>query len=95
MKHVLAILALTLASSMAHAFPSYATGGFRGANLMSADEVKAHVGRLLSVQTFPECEAYMAAHEAELQKRAQERHVSLPPKGGDPCEVMRFMGRIH
>ena len=83
-----------LCSPLAHAFPTYATGGFRGADLMTSDEVKAHVGKLLSVKTIQECDAYMAEHEAELQRRALDRHVTLPDKGGDPCKVMRFMGRI-
>lgn len=86
---------LTLGSPLlAHAFPTYATGGFRGSDLMTSEEVKAHVGKLLAVQTLQECQAYMDAHEAELQKRAQEKHITLPEKGGDPCKVMRFMGRI-
>lgn len=89
------VLLLAVASQTANAFPTYATGGFRGANLMSADEIKAHVAQLLSAQTFSQCESYMAAHEETLQKRAAEQHVTLPEKGGDPCKVMRFLGRIQ
>lgn len=94
------ILMFALASPAAHAFPTYASGdGFRGAELMTPDERKAHVAKMQSFQTFDECEAYTAAHEVELQKRAAAQHVSLPPKGGvlfdgDPCKVMRFMGRV-
>ncbi len=94
MNRTLTILLLALASQTAHAFPSYISGGFRGADLMTSDEVKAHVNNLLSMKTFTECESYMDAHEATLQQRAQERHVTLPEKGGDPCKVMRFMGRV-
>ncbi len=95
MKKLLLASLIALSSSLAHAFPTYATGGFRGADLMTSDEIKAHVGKLLSMQTFGECESYMDAHEADLQKRAQEHHTTLPEKSGDPCKVMRFMGRIH
>ena len=95
MKHIFSVLLLALASQSAHAFPSYASGGFRGADLMSSDEVKAHISHLMSVQTFTECETYMDDHEAELQKRAADKKVTLPEKGGDPCKVMRFFGRIH
>ena len=95
MKHTFFVLALALLSQTAHAFPSYINGGFRGANLMTTDEIKAHVSKLLAMKTFDECESYMDAHEAELQKRALQQHVSLPEKSGDPCKVMRFFGRIH
>ena len=61
----------------------------------STDEIKAHVSKLLAMKTFDECESYMDAHEAILQKRALQQHVSLPGKSGDPCKVMRFFGRIH
>lgn len=95
MKRITLVFLLVLASQTANAFPSYATGGFRGANLMSSDEIKAHVARLLSMQKFDECESYMDAHEVELQKRALTQHVTLPEKSGDPCKVMRFFGRVH
>lgn len=101
MKRLFALLLTALACQAAHAFPSYASGdGFRGAELMTPDERKAHVAKMQSFHTFDECQAYTAAHEAEIQKRAAEQHVVLPPKntgmfGGDPCKVMRFMGRIR
>ena len=100
MTRLFAAMLFVLASQTAHAFPSYANGtGFRGAELMSEDERKAHVAQLLDMKTFDQCESYMSAHEDELQKRAAEKHVTLPPKGGilfdgDPCKVMRFMGRV-
>lgn len=96
----IALLLIALASPAAHAFPSYANGeGFRGAELMTPEERQAHVAKMQSFQSFDECEAYTAAHEAELQKRAAAQHVTLPPKNtilfdGDPCKVMRFMGRV-
>ena len=95
MKRITLIFLLALASQAANAFPSYALGGFRGANLMTSDEIKAHVAKLLSMQKFDECESYMDAHEVELEKRAQAQHVTLPEKSGDPCKVMRFFGRVH
>lgn len=100
MSRLIALLLLVLASQTANAFPSYASGdGFRGANLMTPDERKVHVAKMQSMQTFDECEAYMAGHEADLQKRAEAQHVTLPARStilfdGDPCKVMRFMGRV-
>lgn len=101
MKRLLALVSLVLASQTVHAFPSYASGeGFRGAELLTPDERKGHVERMQTLRSFDECEAYVAAHERELQKRAEERHVALPPRNtslfdGNPCKVMRFMGRIR
>ena len=95
MKRITLVFLLALASQAANAFPSYATGGFRGANLMTGEEIKGHVTRLLSMQKFDECEAYMDAHEVELGKRALAQHITLPEKSGDPCKVMRMFGRIH
>lgn len=100
MMRAIALTLIALASPAAHAFPSYASGdGFRGAELMTPDERKAHVAKMQSFKTFEECEAYTAAHETDLQQRAAAQHVTLPPKktglfDGDPCKVMRFMGRI-
>lgn len=100
MTRLFALLLTALVCQTAHAFPTYASGeGFRGAELMTPDERQAHVAKMQSFRTYEECQAYTAAHEAEIEKRAADRRVVLPPKntsvfGGDPCKVMRFMGRI-
>lgn len=88
-------LSLLFASGAATAFPWYASGGFRGAELMNPQEQKDHVAKLQSMRTLNECHAYMNAHEVELQKRAVAAHVALPPVKGDPCQVMLQMGRIQ
>ncbi len=95
MNRILLVLLLAFASQTANAFPTYLTGGFRGSELMSSGEIKDHVSHLLSMKSFTECEAYMDAHEATLQKRAQEKHISLPEKSGNPCTVMRTLGRVR
>ena len=96
MIRLLSVLVMSLACQTAHAFPTYASGdGFRGAELMTPEERKAHVARLQAMLTVPECQAYMEAHEAELQRRATAGNATLPAKGGDPCAVMRFFGRIR
>ncbi len=89
----LALLTL-LASGMASAFPWYANGGYRGAELMTPQERQEYVTHLQSMHTLNECNAYMAAHEKELQKRAASSHAMLGPVNGDPCQVMLRMGRI-
>lgn len=95
MNRILPALLLAAACQSAFAFPTYLTGGFRGSELMSSDEVKDHVGRLLSMKTFAECQAYMDTHEVSLQQRAQEKHITLPEKSGNPCAVMRTLGRVR
>lgn len=88
-------LAGLMLASQAFAFPWYASGeGFRGAELMAPEERKAHAARLQSMRNFDECRAYMQGHSLELERRAQEKRVSLPPVSGDPCQVMRTMGRF-
>lgn len=87
---------LMLVSSQSLAFPWYVQGdNFRGANLMTPDERKSHVARLQNMKSFDECKGYMNAHYLELDKRAKEKGASLPPIQGDPCEVMKTMGRFR
>lgn len=87
---------LVLLNGQASAFPWYAQGdNFRGAQLLTPDERKAHVTRLQSMKTFDECKEYMQAHYLEIDKRAKAGNSVLPPVQGDPCGVMKTMGRIR
>ena len=56
---------------------------------------KARSSGFLFGKSFEECRGYMHAHYLELDKRAREKGVSLPAVQGDPCEVMKTMGRIR
>ncbi len=95
MKRITAILALSLVASLAHAFPWYASGdNIRGAQLMTAQERKAYVARLQSMKSLPECQSYWDAHNKEIDARAAQQKVELPPPQGNPCQVMVQMGRI-
>ena len=95
MHRILIALLLFAIPPAAHAFPTFATGeGFRGAELMTPEERHAHVERIRSMQTFAECRSYVDAHDAEIERRAGEQRFVLPHRVGDPCEVMRFFGRI-
>lgn len=96
MHRLLLLVFLAMSGPSAWAFPTYAGGtGFRGAELLTAEERKAHVARLQSMRTNEECEAYMVAHEEVLQSRASARNQVLPPRTTGPCEVMRRFGRIR
>lgn len=89
-------IALLCVATQAQSFPWYVGGdNVRGAQLMSPEERKAYVARLQNMQNFDECRAYMQGHYLELDKRAKEKNVALPPVQGDPCEVMRTMGRFR
>jgi len=64
----------------------------RGSHLMSANERSVHIYRLQAMKTFDECKTYMHKHYVELEKRALDRRVPLPPIQMDPCEMMRMTG---
>ena len=90
------LLFLVMGSGQALAFPWYSQGdNIRGAQLMSTEERTLYVSRLQSMGSFDECKGFMQAHYLEIDKRAKERGVMLPPVKGDPCEVMKTMGRIR
>lgn len=94
MKKVL-FLSLLFSASQALAFPWYASGdNIRGAQLMTPEERKEYASRLPNMKSMDECRTYMNAHNLELDKRAKDRGVILPPISGDPCVVMKTMGRI-
>lgn len=94
MRNSLFALLLVL-SAQVHAFPWYAGGdNIRGAQLMTPEERQAHVARLQGMRSFDECRSYMQIHYLDLDKRAKDKNVALPPVQGDPCEVMRRMGRF-
>jgi hypothetical protein len=89
-------LALALWHGQALAFPWYAQGdNIRGAQLMTADERSVYVNRLLNMKTFDECRVFMQGHYLEIDRRAKDRQIPLPPVQGDPCEVMQKMGRVR
>ena len=91
----LLLISLLAAAGQALAFPWYASGdSIRGADLMTAEERKTYAARLPNMGSMDECRSYMSAHNLELDKRAKARGVILPPISGDPCMVMKTMGRI-
>ncbi|MDD5388236.1 MAG: hypothetical protein PHD37_02750 [Gallionellaceae bacterium] len=91
----LLILSLLLCTGQALAFPWYSSGdNVRGAELMTAQERKEYASRLPNMKSMDECRTFMNAHNLELDKRAKERGVTLPPISGDPCAVMKTFGRI-
>jgi len=94
MKNLL-LLPLLVFAAQALAFPWYSSGdNIRGADLMTPEERKAYASKLPNMKSMDECRAFMNAHNLELDVRAKARGVSLPPISGDPCVVMKTMGRI-
>lgn len=89
------ILAAALLSAPAHAFPWFSSGdNIRGAELMTPQERQTYVTQLQSMQSMEQCHGFMQAHYLELDRRAKEKNVTLPPVKGDPCKVMQTLGRI-
>ena len=96
MNRIFLSVLLVLMSGQTLAFPWHAQGdNIRGAQLLSPEERKAYVSRLLDMKSAEECKSYMQSHYLEVDKRAKDRNVVLPPIQGDPCEVMLKMGRIR
>ena len=90
------LLSLLCWSGQVSAFPGYSTGdNIRGAQLMTPEERREYTAKLPNMKSMDECRAYMNAHYLELDKRAKERGVILPPISGDPCELMKTMGRFN
>ena len=94
MKNLSAVLLLAFASTAAYAFPQYASGGFRGSELMTAEEQAAHAKKLQDMSSYAECNVYMTQHRQEVDRRAAAKGVSLPTVRGNPCDVMRTFGRV-
>ena len=95
MKRIAATLALSLFATLAHAFPWYASGNnIRGAQLMTEQERQTYVTKLQGMKTLAECQAYWEGHNKDIDARAAQQHVALPPVQGNPCQVMSKMGRI-
>lgn len=90
----LLLLVAAAATTAAYAFPQYALGGFRGAELMTADEQTAHAKKLQDMQTYAECNVYMTQHRQEVDRRAATKGITLPAVRGNPCDIMRTFGRV-
>jgi hypothetical protein len=95
MRYVLALVLGTMFCGVAQAFPWFASGeGIRGADLMQPQERRDYVDKLRTMRSRDQCESFWQAHNAELDRRARQRHEQLPPILGDPCQVMQIMGRF-
>ena len=91
----LLLVPLLFCAGQALAFPWYSSGDhIRGAELMTPEERKAYASKLPNMKSLDECRAFVDAHNLELDRRAKERGVTLPPISGDPCAVMNRFGRI-
>lgn len=62
---------------------------------MTQEERQKYVARLLDMQTFEECRTYIATHSLTIESRAKAQNIPLPPVKGDPCEMMRTMGKVR
>lgn len=93
------LLAVFLVGEASAAYPFYPwytiPDNIRGAHLMTQEERSVHVYRLQNMKTFDECKTYMQKHYIELEQRAMNQRVMLPPIQVDPCEMMRLMGRFR
>jgi hypothetical protein len=67
-----------------------------GWSMMSNDERTEHRNKMLGMQTYADCKAYIDEHRKLMEARAKERGVAAPrgPRQ-DMCERMKERGRIN
>ncbi|AWI78957.1 hypothetical protein CEW87_06015 [Parazoarcus communis] len=65
-----------------------------GWQLMTPDERIEHQRRLRGFDAYEACSAYVAAHHAELQARADRAGLVLSPRRQSVCDQLRAEGRL-
>lgn len=66
-----------------------------GLELMTPDERAAHRNQMRSLKNVDECNSYLAAHHAEMTRRAAEKGITLPQPQVNACERMQARGRFN
>ncbi|UXY15459.1 hypothetical protein N8I74_00135 [Chitiniphilus purpureus] len=72
-------------------------GNTVGWQLMTPEEQRTHRDRMRSLQTYDECNTYVAEHRALMAQRAKARGVALPQRHyrNSPCDRMKARGFIN
>lgn len=66
-----------------------------GWQLMTPEERIEHQTRMRSFKTYEECKAYQEQHHKQMEERAREKGVTLPPMGpGHGCDNMKARGYL-
>lgn len=68
-------------------------GNTWGWQLMTPEEREEHQAKMRNFKTYEECKAYQAEHHKQMEARAGEKRVALPPMGsGYGCDNMKARG---
>lgn len=64
-----------------------------GWQLMTPAERTEHQVKMRSFKSYDECKTYQQEHHAQMEPRAKEKGVTLPPVGsGYGCDNMKMRG---
>jgi len=64
-----------------------------GWQLMTPAERTEHQTKMRSFKTYDECKAYQEEHHKQMEERAKEKGVTLPPMGSRyGCDNMKARG---
>jgi hypothetical protein len=70
-------------------------GNTWGWQLMTPEERIEHQNKMRSFKTYEECKAYQEEHHKQMEARAKEKGVTLPPMGPRyGCDNMKARGYI-
>ena len=70
-------------------------GNTWGWQLMTPEERIEHQNKMRSFKTYDECKAYQEEHHKQMEARAKEKGVTLPPMGPRyGCDNMKARGYI-
>jgi hypothetical protein len=70
-------------------------GNTWGWQLMTPEERIEHQNKMRSFKTYDECKSYQEEHHKQMEARAKEKGVTLPPMGPRyGCDNMKARGYI-
>jgi hypothetical protein len=70
-------------------------GNTWGWQLMTPEERIEHQNKMRSFKTYDECKAYQEEHHKQMEARAKEKGVTMPPMGPRyGCDNMKARGYI-
>lgn len=70
----------------------YGSDNVAGWKMMTAEERTEHRNKMRSMKSYDECVAYQSEHHKQMEQRAKEKGVSLPPPRTRACDQMKARG---
>ncbi|NEX62363.1 hypothetical protein [Noviherbaspirillum galbum] len=103
MNKIIAGVAISLVSASLFGQPAGngPRGGYRfdksntpGWSMMTPEERARHHDKMMSLQNYDECKAYMEEHRASMEARAKEKGRPMRGPRQDACERMKSRGML-